>query len=168
MAYSDSILYSEMSDFQKQLLKQANDIFPDEYVKFLKNEGSKLKKVQQKLAKKQVGEDESNNEVRTVTRRTKNGKTYTKKIKKDYHDCFKRGKIYEVNGTKCIRAFNSARHGHLIEYGHKKYIRGKNTGQYVAGKYIMKQAEYEFTDDFQTDAEKFLYAHFNNFRGSRV
>ena len=168
MPYNDGVLYSEMSDFQKELMLQANNLFPKEYTKFLKEEGGKLKKVQQKIAKKQVGEDESNNEVRIVTRKTKNGKTYTKKIKKDYHDCFKRGKIYEVNGTKCIRAFNSARHGHLIEYGHKKWIHGKNTGQFVAGKYIMKQAEYEFTDDFQTDAEKFLFEHFDNFKGSRV
>ena len=168
MPYNDGVLYSELSDFQKDLLNQANYIFPKEYVKFLKTEGGKLKKIQQKIAKAQVGEDDSNNEVKTVTLRKRNGKTYTKKVKKDYHDCFKRGKVYDFNGTKCVRAYNSARHAHLIEFGHKKYIRGKDTGEFVAGRHVMKQAEYEFTDDFTTDAEKFLFEHFENFKGSRV
>jgi len=167
MAYSDSVLYSEMTDFQKELMIQANNIFPKEYEKFLKKEGKKLSKVQKKIAKKEVGEDESNNEI-VIKEINKKGIIKTKKIKKDYHDCFKVGKLYKVNDMKCIRAYNSARHGHLIEYGHKKWIRGKNTGEFVLGKLVMKMAEYEFLDDFQTDAEKFLFEHFDNFKGSRV
>lgn len=169
MPYNDGILYSEMTDFQKELMQQANNIFPKEYEKFLKKEGGKLSQIQKKIAQKEVGEDESNDEIIVQKNiNLKTGKTYTKIIKKDYHACFKRGKIYEVNGSKCIRAYNSSRHGHLIEYGHKKWIRGKDTGEFVSGKLVIKKAEQEFKDEFQKDAEKFLYDHFSNFKGSRV
>lgn len=180
-------LVSEISEYQKELLDKADKIFPKEYVNFLKTEGQKLTKVARKIGKREVTGEDSRNGYRTVERKRKNGDIYDKKIYTDYHKGFKRGKVYDYNGSKCIRAYNSTPHAHLLEYGHNIVARGENrkdaNGKWkssrrkgggaplgrTAGKYVFTLAEYEFADDFTVDCEKFLFEFMGDeFKGTHI
>jgi hypothetical protein len=176
-----SIITSEMTEFQKELLKEANELFPKDYKNFLKKQGSELVKTERKIAQREVGEDNRNG-YRTVTRKRKNGTTYNKKVYTDYHKGFKRGKMFEKDGASCIRGYNGTKHAHLIEYGHNIVARGEGrskgfgrrngAGGAVIGRakphYVLKQAEYEFTEPFTINAEKFLDEHFTEFKGTHI
>ena len=140
--------FDELTDFQKDLFDEAQKLFPDETKKFLKGEAKKLSDVQKKLAKQLVG--------------TSKGKKKNWKAEKSYHKRFKVGKIYNYNGDTAVRAYNGAPHSHLIEYGHKKWIRGKDTGEFVRGIHVMGASENAFKNDFVTDAEDFLGEHFED------
>lgn len=146
----DGFEYGELSEFKQDLIKQVRTLFPKETDKFLRQEAAKISKVQKKLAKSQVG-------------------TTGKNGNKSYHKKFKVGKIYNYLGDKSIRAYNGSPVGHLIEYGHKNIPRkGKNKPQkagssgFTPGKYILKQSENIFKDDFYKDCDNFLGEYFDN------
>lgn len=152
-------LFDSLSDVSKNIMESVNKKYPILTENFLKFEAKKLRKQAIKTAKKEVG----------TSKGTK--KDWNKK--KSYHSRFKIGKVYKyADDDTCIRVFNSAPHGHLIEYGHRQVPRGqkrattkqgrieqlktqKSSG-WTDGYFIFPEAEYQFTQEFIKDAEEFL------------
>lgn len=141
----------EFEKFAKNLLDIADKEMPKESKKFLREEGTKLKRKTLAKAKQKV-----------------------KKNTGKYYESIKRGKVYyyKPTGSNAIRVYSAAPHGHLIEFGHRavsggKLSRGKKKGTgyvvqkdgqevFVPGKYVFESAQREFTDDFYKDAETFI------------
>lgn len=135
---SDGFFFEELSDFKKDLLREASGIFVEETEAFLKKEGRKLSSIQKKIAKQDVGTTGKNGD-------------------KSYHKRFKVSKLYGDSGDKFIKALNSAPHAHLIEYGHKT-----TNGKFVPGRYVMKSSENQFKHEFEKDCDEFLGEYFDN------
>ena len=146
----EGLLFDELSDFKKDLMRKAKAKFPDEVEGFLKDEAKKVNKIAKKIAKKEVG--------------TSKGKKKDWEEAKSYHKRFKVGKPYKYSVDLCCRAFNSAPHAHLIEYGHVKTTKKGRELQALArkdvswtnGKFIYKDAEFEFIPQYLNDVEMFL------------
>jgi len=148
---SSGFLFNELSEFKQDLIREISKHFPEETDKFIKQEAIGLKKEVLKVARKNVKAHEAH--FRYDRKKGKNVST-------NYHKCFKIGKKYVRGESRCLRVYNSARHAHLIEYGHvsaNKY--GKNGS--VLGKHVFKEAELNFGSQFKDDAEKFLYEYFD-------
>lgn len=127
----DGFLFDELSNFKKDLFRSINEKYPDETKKFIKKEAKKVALKAKDIANKQV-----------------NKKTGL------YHKSFKSGKVYKYGeNDTCCRAYNSAPHAHLIEYGHVQ--KGK-INSFTPGKMIFKQAEIESITEFLDDCENFL------------
>lgn len=153
-------IFDSLTEAKKRLLLGANELYPKETDKFLKDEAKKLRKETKKTAKKEVG--------------TSKGSKKNWDKKKSYHQRFKIGKIYTYSeNDKCIRVFNSARHAHLVEYGHanvprgekrattrqgrKEQLKTRSVTGYTLGRYVMYLTETEFATQFMLDADDFLY-----------
>lgn len=160
----EGFLFEELSNFKQSLMLEVKENFPKETAQFIKKEASKVLKVAKKIAKKEVG--------------TSKGKKKDWVDSKSYHNKFKVGKTYDYAGDLCCRAYNSAPHAHLIEYGHVNVPRGnarattragrqeqstqsRGTG-FTLGKFVFKLAEMEFISDFKDDSEQFLYQFFDD------
>ena len=128
--------YDELTDFNKEMMDLAEKGFPAETDTFLRREGRKLTALQKRTAKQDTG--------------TSKGKKKDWKKETSYMSGFKTGKIYKTSDGKKVSAYNKARHGHLVEYGHKT----KN-GKYVHGRYVIASASNEFKHIFENDCEKF-------------
>jgi len=140
----DGFLFDELSDFKKDILRNIAKVYPEEAKDFIKTEAKKVLKITKKIARKQVG--------------TSKGKKKKWVETKSYHKRFKVGKPYKyAENDLCVRAFNSSRHGHMIEYGHIQTDHDKNpTGHFVLGNFIFKQAEIEFLTQYLNDCEEFM------------
>lgn len=57
-----------------------------------------------------------------------------------------------------IQIQNKAPHFHLVENGHVKWLFGRNTGGYVAGKHWAEQAREQFKDAFVYDTADYVDA----------
>ncbi|MGL4796741.1 MAG: HK97 gp10 family phage protein [Paraclostridium sp.] len=123
-----------LNQLSKDLLKLANSINNSKDAKeFLRKSGNKLKNKTLNIAKVRVNENTGN---------------YLKSIK--------RGKVYDFKGDLAVRAYSTAPHAHLIEYGHiKKDRTGKEHG-FQRGKHIFTTAAKDFEDEFYKDTEKFI------------
>lgn len=160
---SSGFLFNELSEFKQDLMRDIQSLFPKETDEFLKEEAKKFKKEVLKVARKNVKANETHYRKNRKTGEfilDKNGK----KIITNYHKRFKIGKKYVRGESRCLRVYNSARHAHLLEYGHvsaNKY--GKNG--FVLGKMVFKEAELNFKSEFLDDAEKFLYTYFDKTTG---
>jgi len=144
-------LFNELSEFKQDLMRDIQTLFPKETDEFIKQEAKGLKKEVQKVANKNVKKGEAH---------FKYNRKKGKNVSTNYHKCFKIGKKYVRGESRCLRVYNSARHAHLIEYGHvtaNKY--GKNG--FTLGKFVFKEAELNFESQFKDDAEKFLYTYFD-------
>jgi|GEM_PF-869034 len=164
MSTQEGFLFSELSEFKQHLMQDIKENFPKETEKFIKQEASKCLKVAKKIARKEVG--------------TSKGKKKNWIESKSYHKGFKVGKPYKYANDLCCRAYNKSPHAHLIEYGHVNVPRSskrattragraeqasmkRGTG-FTMGKFIFKDAEIEFINDFLNDAEMFMYKYFDN------
>lgn len=134
--------FSEIEkDFNKFIVK-----YPKEAKKFLKAEARKISNISKKKAKSQL--------------KLTKGKKFNKKGKevKTYLKGFKVGKVFEdvENGTT-VRAYNSAKHAHLIELGtvNRSNKKGANRG-YIRGYRILEKSKNEFKDKFEQDCVKFV------------
>lgn len=134
----DGFYFDELSEFRQDLLKEVNRVFPEETNKFLKYEAKSLSKIQKQIARQDVG-------------------TTGKSGDKSYHKKFKVGKIYLYGDEKAIRAYNSSRHAHLVEYGYKT-----ENNKFVSGRYVLKSSENQFKEDFYKDTEGFLFKYFDD------
>lgn len=123
----DGFEFSELSEFTKEVLDLAQDLYPKETKKFLKREAVKGAKVAKEIAKS------------TVNKKTGN---YLKK--------FKSGKVYNYGKDTCVRFYNSSPHGHLIEKGHKN-----KDGTFTLGKYVLQKAGQKFEPEFSKNIENF-------------
>ena len=123
-----------LDKLSKDLLKLANSINNGKDAKeFLRKSGNKLKNKTLSVAKSRVNQNTGN---------------YIKSIK--------RGKVYNFNGDLAVRAYSTAPHAHLIEYGHvKKDGTGKEHG-FQRGYHVFTTASKDFEDEFYSDTEKFI------------
>lgn len=126
--------FKELHALDKDLLKLANTTMPKECKKFIRNEGTKLKRVTTKRAKAEV-----------------------KKKTGNYHKGIKRGKVYKYRGNDAwaIRVFGSSPHSHLIEYGHRQIVNGKEVG-FTQGKHVFEKSQKEFNTTYNGDVVKFV------------
>ena len=127
--------YSELSDFEKQLLDLANKKMPKETKKMLRTEGTKLKRKTLKTAKQKVN-----------------------KVTGKYFKGIKRGKvyIYSKNGALSIRVYNNAPDAHLVEHGHRQVTKdGKEVG-FVEGRHVFEDSAKEFKNEYFSDISNFL------------
>jgi hypothetical protein len=132
---ADGFDITELTNFEKGLLKLAHETMPKETKKFLRVEGTKLRKKTLAKAKQKVKKDTG---------------YYLKSIK--------RGKVYlyRVNGALSIRVYSAAPHAHLIEDGHRQVTKdGKEVG-FVQGKHVFKDSEKQFTNEYFNDVQKFI------------
>ena len=126
---------SQLDGFARELLNMANDKLPKESKKFLRKEGTKLKK-------------------KTLSK----AKALTNKKTGNYYKGIKRGKVYHYRDKKnnSIRVYGGSPHAHLIEYGHRQVSKnGVETG-FVEGKHVFEKAKNEFQSEYNKDCEQFL------------
>ena len=161
---ASGFLFNQLSDLKKDIMSDIKNTFPDDAKKFIKDEAKKLLKVAKADAKREVG--------------TSQGKKKNWDKNKSYHSKWKTGRVYKYSDNDlCCRVYNSAKHGHLVEYGHVNVPRGtkrattvkgrqeqlktRKTSGYTDGAFILTFAEREFTSQWLNDAEQFMYDHFN-------
>lgn len=129
---------SALSEFQKKLMKNIIDKFPDDVKDFLKQNASQLRKNTLKSARAQT------------TKKTGN-----------YYKGFKISRAFVgKNGRSFVKTYNDAPHSHLIEYGHEKWIHGKDTGEKVKGKYILTAEAIKYASQYYINAQNFLEEYF--------
>lgn len=86
--------------------------------------------------------------------------TARKRVKKrtgNYLRGIKEGKPYTFEGRYSCRVYSSARHAHLIEYGHdiKKEKNGAVIGK-VEGKSVFTDTASEFVEEFEENSQEML------------
>lgn len=134
---ADGFDMKELTAFEKNLLKLANDTMPKESKKFLRDQGTKLRKKTLAKAKSKVKKQTGN-----LYAGIKKGKLYT----------------FKGNGGLAIRVYGGkpAYHIHLLEYGHKQVTEdGKEVG-FVKGEHFFEEAAKEFEGTHYSDVQKFL------------
>lgn len=132
---ADGFDITELSEFETKLISLANEKMPKESKKFLRDEGTKLRKKTLSKAKQKVKKDAGN---------------YFKSIKK--------GKVYIYKGNDAlsIRVYSSAPHAHLIEKGHRQVTKdGKEVGL-VSGKRIFEESQIQFASEYYSDVQRFI------------
>lgn len=123
----------DFTAFEKNLLKLANDKMPKESKKFMREEGTKLRRVTLATAKRKVKKDSGN-----------------------YFKSIKRGKVYKFKGSWAIRDYTYAPHAHLIENGHRQVTKdGKEIG-FVPGKHVFEEASKQFESQYFNDSQNFI------------
>lgn len=123
---------SQLDAFSQQLMHLANVRLPVESKKFLRKECSKLVPVARRVARSEI-----------------------KKISGNYLAGFKAGKPYMFNGALSCRTFNAAPHAHLIEYGHRNVVNGRERG-FTPGKKILEKAAERNKNKFYENCENFI------------
>jgi hypothetical protein len=111
----------------------ANDTMPKESKKFLRTEGTKLRKATLSKAKEKV--------------KKKTGR---------YYKSIKRGKVYNYDGALSIRCYSSAPHAHLIEKGHRLVNKDGQEIGWVDGRHVFEETEEEFKGTYYNDCEDFI------------
>ena len=126
--------YSEVSDFNKEMLDLIENKYPKEAKKFISRAGNAFR-AEMKAGYKKHTVRRTGNLLRGVTR----------------------GRAYIYNGDSYqVRVYNKAPHASLIERGHKLYIKGKPTDKFVRGKHIVGNTILEFNSKFVELADKFV------------
>lgn len=158
----ECVEFTSLTQFKKELLDAVNKKYPKETKKFIKNQARKCSKLAKKIAKQEIG--------------TNKGKRKDWVDTKSYHKRFDSSSVYEKGtGEICCKAFNNARHAKLIEFGHLNVPRGEGKNKsprrsgksgtsvgFTQGKFIMKKAEMQYINTFQSEAEEFLYTFLGN------
>lgn len=143
---------SELDEFTQQLLYTANVKLPTECKKFMRSEGTKLKKVV-----------------------SNNARSSVKKKKGNYYKSIKRGKVYNYNDSLAIRVYSYDPKAHLIEDGHRIVTRGKgkkakkhytnsNGGVEVGfakGYKVFDRAYRSYSSTFEKNSKEFVNDVFN-------
>lgn len=123
-----------LDKLSKDLMKLANSINNGKDSKeFLRKSGNKLKNKTLSVAKSRVNESTGN---------------YIKSIK--------RGKVYNFKGALAVRAYSTAPHAHLLEYGHIKKDRTGREHGFQRGYHVFATTSKDFEDEFYNDTEKFI------------
>jgi hypothetical protein len=130
---ADGFDIHEFTNFEKSLLRLANDTMPKETRKHLQSQGTKLKKVTLAKAKSKV-----------------------KKGKGDYYKSIKRGKVYKYNDALSIRCYSSDPKAHLLENGHRQVAKDGQEIGFVPGYHVFEEAEKEYQSTFYNETEKFI------------
>lgn len=134
---TDGFDFKELTSFEKNLVKLATEKMPRESKKFLRKEGTKLRKLTLSKAKMKLKKKTGN-----LFKGIKAGKVYT----------------FKGNGGLSVRVYGGspAYHIHLLEYGHRQVTKdGKEVG-FVQGKHFFEDAAKEFPNTYYNDLQKFL------------
>jgi hypothetical protein len=124
----------ELDEFTKDLLAMANDLDNGKHSKkFLRKEGSKLRKETLKAAKSKV-----------------------KKKTGNLFKGIKRGKPYNYHGDWSIRAYGSGNHTHLLNNGHIIKDRNGVEHGFKEGEHFFEKAQDNFKDEYFDDVEEFI------------
>lgn len=126
---------SDLGDFERDLLDLATTQMPRETKKFLRDEGTKLRK-------------------KTLS----NAKSKVKKKTGNYYKSIKKGKVYKYsgNGAWSIRVYSSAHHAHLIEKGHRQITEDGREVGFVQGKRVFEDIERQFESEYFNDVNEFI------------
>jgi hypothetical protein len=133
---ADGFDLKELTNFEKNLMKLANDTMPKESKKFLKKEGKSL-----------LQETQSEAIFSGIKHKTHN-----------YYDSIKQGKVYKYsgNGAWANRVYATAPHAHLLEEGHRMVTHdGKEVG-FIKGYDVFGSAEKKFREVYFSDVQDFL------------
>jgi len=133
----------ELTNYEKDLVKLANDTMPKESKKFIKKEAGKLNTKNKSAYKSKGIEEKTGNLLRG----------------------FKAGKAYKFEGAWSARAYNNSPHAHLLDKGymwkpHKKVAKGQKNKQTGAEKFI---PGFHFMDDAAAAFEGTYYDDINDF-----
>lgn len=133
-----SIDFHELTEFQRDVIKSANENYPREAKNFMQRAGNALAK-----------------SVRAGYRAKTGRKTG------NLRRGVKRGPAYKWNGNEWqVRVYNRAPHAHLLEYGHRfrtiKRRGWKYTGQYIKGRHVVGSAAEAFPPVFNEMCENFV------------
>ncbi|MCM3411465.1 HK97 gp10 family phage protein [Metabacillus litoralis] len=113
-----------LTEFQKGLLELAQEKLPKESKQIMRKMGSKARTHVARKSRREI-----------------------KKVSGNYQKSWKRGKLFiGRDGEIAIRVYNSARHAHLIEDGHRVVVKGKEVG-FSSGKHILEKGMNEFEED---------------------
>lgn len=160
MAVSSGLIFSELSDFKQDLLKDISTEYPKAIKKFIKKEARKCSRVAKKIAKRDVG--------------TAKGKKKDWVDTKSYHKKFDSSSVFNFStGEYGCKAFNNAQHAKLIENGHFNVPRGEGENKsprrsgkggnpvgFTKGQFVFKKTELEFQSQYEKDVENFLDEYF--------
>lgn len=130
----------ELSKFQKDILDFANSHMPKQTKTFIKKEANKLATKTKQVARNTIG--------------TKTG-NYLKSIKSS------KAYEYDFGETFAVRVYpaKSAKHGHLLEYGHDVTRKKKSEGGKVLGvamgHSIFNNARKEYEKTFELNLKSF-------------
>jgi hypothetical protein len=132
----------ELTKFEQDLVKLANDTMPKESKVFIKKEAGKLTTKNKAVFKDKGINDELG----------------------DIQKGFKAGKAYKFDGSWSARAYNNAPHAHLLDKGHlmvghkpdKKSLTLKYGGTFVPGFHFMDDAAAAFEGTYNEDVDKFI------------
>lgn len=130
---SCEIDYHGLDDDLKKVIGQ----YPDKTLSFMRSEAGKWKK--DCNAK---GYDKS-------TSKSKKGKT----ISKSWKNIVEENNLHQVTE---IQVQNQHPLFHLLENGHAKWLWGKNTGGFVAGKHWAEKTRAEWKDKFGDHVDKYV------------
>jgi len=131
----DSFDFKELTDYEKKLIDMASNKMPRETMKFIRNQGTQLRKSTVKNARAKVKKKTGN---------------YFKSIKKG------RAYIYSGNGGNSIRIYSNAPHAHLIENGHRIVNKSGAEKGFKPGLHIFEDSRKEFESQFYNDIENFI------------
>ncbi|MBZ9633188.1 HK97 gp10 family phage protein [Clostridium sp. FP1] len=135
----------ELDDFEKDLLRLANDNLPKESKKFLKKSATKLSKVQKKdITSLNIGQQGF--------------------VMKDIIARSKSGKVYKYNGNLSCRAYNGHPLAHLIDQGYilKGGRHHDGVESFIKGYKFIDKAQREFEPTHYDDIQKFIDDMLNN------
>lgn len=146
---ADGFDFKELEQYEKKLIDLATKKMPTECKKFVRAEGTKLKRITLRNAKASVKKDTGN-----------------------YFKSIKRGKAYKYRGNDAwaVRVYSYDPKAHLLEKGHRIVTRGKgkkakkhyttlNGGVekgFVKGYKVFEKSEKSFQNTFYNDIEDFI------------
>lgn len=133
MAVENGFDTRELEQLNQQFLDLAQNQFPKDAKKFLRDEAGKTRK-----------------KLRAAT------KAATKKKTGNLLRGIDRGPVKKYNDDFQIRVYNRAPHAHLIEHGHVLWVDGTKTEKFVPGKHVAAKTTLEMKEEFPKDADKFV------------
>ena len=133
---SDGFDFKELEQYEKKLIDLATKKMPTECKKFVRAEGTKLKRITLRTAKASVKKDTGN-----------------------YFKSIKRGKAYKYRGNDAwaVRVYSYDPKAHLLENGHRIVTRGKKIEKgFAKGYKVFEKSEKSFQNTFYNDVEDFI------------
>lgn len=136
---TDGFDTSEIDEFTQELLTIVQKDLPKKANKFIRKEGSQLRRRTKRLAEKRLDEKTGN-----------------------YLEAITRGKPYFYKGQLLsIRVYSGAPHAHLIEYGHRQVTKSGEEVGFVEGYHIFDDARKDFQRLYYRHCEKLVDEIFN-------
>lgn len=144
----------EVDKLRKDLIRIAKEDYPKECKSFLRAEGTKLRRIVIRTAKRRIS---GSGWVKSGAKWTKD-----KQPKEKLVNSYKRGKVYKFKpeDALAVRVYNAAPHAHQVEEGHiiltHKRTQPKNGKKTAKALHILKDSEKDYAPKFEKNTDKFL------------